>query len=338
MGSDFNILTPIDTFAKNFNPRSRVGSDAVDREHVPETKISIHAPAWGATALPRVMLHLQAISIHAPAWGATTRCLTSSSMPQFQSTLPRGERHLYMRDIAGSLEISIHAPAWGATTRHRHSLLLPRYFNPRSRVGSDGAGPRGHARNRDISIHAPAWGATRRHRRYWSTRHISIHAPAWGATFSSYSWICLRRISIHAPAWGATVGGKGIHARQANFNPRSRVGSDSCASAMSRFACIFQSTLPRGERRARRCLKRQTINVFQSTLPRGERREIRILTNQAEAFQSTLPRGERLGQHRAVIMRQVFQSTLPRGERHNALYRVFFGGHISIHAPAWGAT
>ena len=33
--------------------------------------VSIHAPAWGATAQYR-MCHLpQAVSIHAPAWGAT---------------------------------------------------------------------------------------------------------------------------------------------------------------------------------------------------------------------------------------------------------------------------
>ena len=33
--------------------------------------------------------------------------------------------------------ISIHAPAWGATTRVAHGINIKKYFNPRSRVGSD---------------------------------------------------------------------------------------------------------------------------------------------------------------------------------------------------------
>ena len=33
--------------------------------------ISIHAPAWGATARPAAVLIAECISIHAPAWGAT---------------------------------------------------------------------------------------------------------------------------------------------------------------------------------------------------------------------------------------------------------------------------
>ena len=57
--------------------------------------ISIHAPAWGATAQIDVfgVVHT-GISIHAPAWGATAV------------------------HVPGDLihPISIHAPAWGATS------------------------------------------------------------------------------------------------------------------------------------------------------------------------------------------------------------------------------
>ena len=35
-----------------------------------------------------------------------------------------------------------------------------------------------------------------------------------------------REISIHAPAWGATRGGAGAGGQSADFNPRSRMGSD----------------------------------------------------------------------------------------------------------------
>ena len=56
-------------------------------------RISIHAPAWGATPFPLIQRPALRISIHAPAWGAT--------------------RRVFPRRYAD--RISIHAPAWGAT-------------------------------------------------------------------------------------------------------------------------------------------------------------------------------------------------------------------------------
>ena len=55
--------------------------------------VSIHAPAWGATAISAIFARLWMVSIHAPAWGATGDV---------------DENH--GRDV-----VSIHAPAWGAT-------------------------------------------------------------------------------------------------------------------------------------------------------------------------------------------------------------------------------
>ena len=98
------------------------------------------------------------ISIHAPTRGATrTRC----SMPptwEFQSTLPRGERHKCVEYVAAWELISIHAPTRGATAtppktggEYLFQSTLPRGerpfafssssdindFNPRSHAGSD---------------------------------------------------------------------------------------------------------------------------------------------------------------------------------------------------------
>ena len=56
----------------NFNPRSREGSDKMDKD----TRL------------------LDIISIHAPARGATSVNFLSFIRVEFQSTLPRGERHL----------------------------------------------------------------------------------------------------------------------------------------------------------------------------------------------------------------------------------------------------
>ena len=62
-------------------------------EHLPIYKVSIHAPAWGATR-PAVHPGVQKlVSIHAPAWGATR--------PDLVQAIKTG--------------VSIHAPAWGAT-------------------------------------------------------------------------------------------------------------------------------------------------------------------------------------------------------------------------------
>ncbi len=56
-------------------------------------KVSIHAPAWGATIDALAGYKMQTVSIHAPAWGATALALVRGS----------------------GLLVSIHAPAWGAT-------------------------------------------------------------------------------------------------------------------------------------------------------------------------------------------------------------------------------
>ena len=77
-------------------------------------------------------------------------------------------------------------------------------------------------------------------------------------------------ISIHAPTRGAT-GLKVISVRL-------------------RF--LFQSTLPREERRSL-CEIDTKIVIFQSTLPREERRAILGISTNNYKFQSTLPREER---------------------------------------------
>ena len=55
----------------HFNPRARVGRDKGGVAVITVQYISIHAPAWGATAQDVRDKLLDIISIHAPAWGAT---------------------------------------------------------------------------------------------------------------------------------------------------------------------------------------------------------------------------------------------------------------------------
>ena len=172
-------------------------------------------------------------------------------------------------------------------------MVFMRYFNPRSREGSDPTAvfllhfP-------SISIHAPARGATAG---ITATQNLSqdfnprsregsdtVCSPfvissqyfnprsREGSDLPSWCiWSMASIISIHAPARGATGDAKDIWLAVRNFNPRSREGSD------------IQPTRN----------KRETADKFQSTLPRGERHHSVAFSVFLLPFQSTLPRGER---------------------------------------------
>ncbi len=99
------------------------------------------------------------------------------------------------------------------------------------------------------------------------------------------------------------------------FNPRTRVGCD-------------RSNLSTPD----------TPMLFQSTHPRGVRRDRAAACGKLDCFN---PR-TRVGcdywgcpSSRSVSL---FQSTHPRGVRHGFHILRTHGNHVSIHAPAWGAT
>ena len=85
----------MDITTLDFNPRSREGSDGRLEEKGRGCRISIHAPAKGAT--------LEVFLV--------------SGFLSFQSTLPRRERLETAVGKAREKWISIHAPAKGATSR-----------------------------------------------------------------------------------------------------------------------------------------------------------------------------------------------------------------------------
>ena len=56
------------------------------------------------------------VSIHAPAWGATNGAdLAEVLEMEFQFTRPHGARRKVNAGDLGGWVVSIHAPAWGAT-------------------------------------------------------------------------------------------------------------------------------------------------------------------------------------------------------------------------------
>ena len=75
-----------------FNSRSRGGSDPCYTKVLTIAKVSIHAPAGGATGNRREGQRGVRVSIHAPAGGATRACQGRGFLTKFQFTLPRGER------------------------------------------------------------------------------------------------------------------------------------------------------------------------------------------------------------------------------------------------------
>ncbi len=100
--------------------------------------VSIHAPAWGATPVSRLITLLSAFQSTLPRGERRISLVLLYSLTLFQSTLPRGERPLSVPDFSKLQFVSIHAPTGGATSTMPTRL-------PRTRV----------------SIHAPTGGATR---------------------------------------------------------------------------------------------------------------------------------------------------------------------------------
>ena len=196
-----------------FNPRTRVGCDAItfspstascmfQSTHPRGVRLVSQRPKGGQCIR---------VSIHAPAWGATVRSrIGLGQVAAFQSTHPRGVRLLEGHVPADTQAVvSIHAPAWGATSCRRCSSSYDFRFNPRTRVGCDAITfspstascmfQSTHPRGVRLVSQRPKGGQCIR---------VSIHAPAWGATVTVPKVrITLNVVSIHAPAWGATMAG-----------------------------------------------------------------------------------------------------------------------------------
>ena len=154
-----------------------------------------------------------------------TKEYLSSSIKKFQSTRPRGARHVVvLRDTYSVLFQS---------TRPRGARLL---FYPDVQLFKkfQSTRPRG-ARHNGFNKYEPSFqfqstrprGARQSLPDVPSQRGVSIHAPTWGATLLHMQPNKRMCVSIHAPTWGAT-------------NPPAHVPTYG----------KFQSTRPRGARHA----------------------------------------------------------------------------------------
>ena len=198
---------------------------------------------------------------------------------RFQSTFPRGERHL----------------CWLVAVKHIH-------FNPRSLVGNDYI-PVGTYTIVEISIHVPSWGTTIFTRRQPPCILFQSTFPR-GERRHRYQILRTKnRFQSTFPRGERRTGGSQAVAA-CNFNPRSLVGNDEGGGfaplkkvisihvpswgttgdfARTSGSWAFQSTFPRGERLAR-LGKFGWTALFQSTFPRGERRKNRLHQLRREYF------------------------------------------------------
>ena len=190
-------------------------------------RVSIHAPAWGATfCVPCLQLHLECFNPRTRVGcdgyarlrvsgggcfnprtrvGCDRRVRDAlQTAEEFQSTHPRGVRHPRTRVGCDAGFCFNPRTRVGCDVMSCRSTRAGAGFNPRTRVGCDWSSiatrqsrlgfqsthPRGVRRVMDPEDYANIW--------------VSIHAPAWGATRAGRDIAWLTDVSIHAPAWGAT--------------------------------------------------------------------------------------------------------------------------------------
>ena len=165
----------------NFNPRARVGRDHEQHSSVAAERISIHAPAWGATMARNFLPTKAGISIHAPAWGATFVPRGACAVPRISIHAPAWGATASVVITMDTYTISIHAPAWGATQPYPQAREVLTYFNPRARVGRDARRAASSGGGAYFNPRARV-GRDDPHRGRDGHGRISIHAPAWGAT------------------------------------------------------------------------------------------------------------------------------------------------------------
>ena len=254
------------------------------------------------------------VSIRAPAMGATSYVEFDVLSKLFQSARPRWARRVHLSLRLRRFPVSIRAPAMGATPH-----------------------PVGAVRDGRVSIRAPAMGATTRTatahescsfqsaRPRWARRGaravrrlryaVSIRAPAMGETGGTPWLKRLAKVSIRAPAMGATAWPHRALPGLRCFNPRARDGRDARRGQGVGQSPTFQSARPRWA---------QPATALSSSVP--------------SAFQSARPRWARLQQSIAEGSDDVFQSARPRWARPEGEQDALDSVHVSIRAPAMGAT
>ena len=100
-------------------------------------RVSIHAPAWGATLVEKCSLSQPAVSIHAPAWGATSLPRTGRQPRNCFNPRARVGRDMLLKTLERK-GFTFQSTRPRGARRNTNTFLRPRAsFNPRARVGRD---------------------------------------------------------------------------------------------------------------------------------------------------------------------------------------------------------
>ena len=291
------------------------------RRALSERPVSIHAPARGATTVQQVPFGAQDVSIHAPARGATPRRRRSprccrgfnpraregrdheirhrhGRCRRFQSTRPRGARPQHIGLLAFGFDGFNPRAREGRDYSRAVRRARPRRFNPRAREGRD------HTRTAVLSLYG-TFQSTRPRGARPSIRCTSSTPQTFQSTRPRGARPSGVRpmngestVSIHAPARGATYPDVARGNIYRGFNPRAREGRDQYSMDVDDGERRFQSTRPRGARRAVRRNAELGASVSIHAPARGATSNQPKHGKGGGMFQSTRPRGARLTRHR----------------------------------------
>ena len=125
-----------------------------------EIKVSIHAPAWGATRRREMKYRIRPSFNPRTRMGCDANVYANNPAMEFQSTHPHGVRPTVITLSVFFIACFNPRTRMGCDGRHHRHSPHGRGFNPRTRMGCDLC-HRGCIRHTPVSIHAPAWGATK---------------------------------------------------------------------------------------------------------------------------------------------------------------------------------
>ena len=166
------------------------------------SKVSIHAPVWGATMM---------MPIPQPTGGFNPRTRVGCDLAY--SWLLKPSARFNPRTRVGCDEntpsewidykVSIHAPVWGATA-YRFNYPAIQVFQSTHPCGVRLENTPSEWIDYKVSIHAPVWGATAYRFNYPAIQVFqSTHPCGVRLENTPSEWIDYK-VSIHAPVWGAT--------------------------------------------------------------------------------------------------------------------------------------
>ena len=206
-------------------------------------------------------------------------------------------------------------PRVGGDKNVRRCVSFGKNFNSRPRVGGDMETVPCVCVDDLFQFTPPRGGRQRNHQHHLPGRPISIHAPAWGAT-SRPAIVPLHgfRFQFTPPRGGRLHPAPGQHE------------GDGISIHAPAWGATQQSP------------HTNNAGIFQFTPPRGGRPTDTRLFAAGNGFQFTPPRGGRQIPFYPVRQQNAYFNSRPRVGGDRFIVQEFSSGHISIHAPAWGAT